>query len=83
VYSHAYDYVIWDSSDPFVHDGPYIVFLDQAYPENRDAAISGVGNPLKREVYYPEIENFLQYVSSVLRMPVLVAIHPRFPYADG
>lgn len=81
--SHSYDYVIWERSAPFVHSSPYIVFLDQAYPEHADPVKLGLRNPFNREVYYPEVEGFLRYVSTKFRMPVLVALHPRAPHDDG
>jgi len=80
--SHAYDYVVWDAAEVHVQPGPYIVFLDQAYPDHPDwVQLWGI-NPFKREIYYPEIERFLRHLSDCYGMPVLVALHPRSPSAD-
>jgi hypothetical protein len=78
----AYDFVLWQSAQPFAYGQPYAVFLDQAYPEHTDSVILQVGNPLESEVYYPEIEDFLEAASETLRMPVLVALHPRAARTD-
>lgn len=75
--SHAYDYVVWHAAEAHVHSRPYIVFLDQAYPDHPDwVKLWGI-NPFKREIYYPEIERFLRHLSDCYGMPVLVALHPR------
>lgn len=81
--SHSYDYVIWDSSPPFAYDDPYIVFLDQAYPDHSDPVKLKIANPFTRELYYLEMENFLHHVSAKFRMPVLVALHPRSSRTNG
>lgn len=83
IFSHSYEYVIWDSSPPFVYDGPYILFLDQAHPDHSDPIKHKVANPFTREVYYPEMEDFLHHVSATYWMPVLVALHPRSSITDG
>jgi len=75
--SHAYDYVVWQASSPFAYSEPYIVFLDQAYPDHPDFVKLRRVNPFTRENYYPEIESLLRHVSAAYGMPVVVALHPR------
>lgn len=80
--AHAYDYATWAMAEPFTHPVPYAVFLDQAYPEHGDPVLLKVKNPFSREVYYPQIERFLDMARAAYGMPVLVALHPRSP-AEG
>lgn len=75
--SHSYDYVSWKTTTPFAQSEPYIVFLDQAYPDHPDfVRLLGV-NPFARESYYSEIDRFLGHISDTFGMPVLIALHPR------
>lgn len=75
--SHSYDYVVWQTAKPFISSQPYIVFLDQAYPDHQDFVKILGFNPFTRESYYPRIESFLRHVSDRFGMPVLIALHPR------
>lgn len=75
--SHAYDYVTWQSATSFIRPEPYIVFLDQAYPDHPDFAKLLGANPFSRETYYSAIEGFLCHVSDRYGMPIIVALHPR------
>lgn len=74
---HAYDYVTWNTTPAHSHGGPYIVFLDQAYPDHIDTKQLMMTNPFPREWYYSNMRDFLKQVTTTYRLPVIVALHPR------
>jgi len=75
--AHSYDYVVWNSSRQYKSDTPYVVFLDQAYPDHTDPINLKLNTPFRRDVYYPEMVKFLTHASRLYSMPVIVALHPR------
>lgn len=80
--AYSCDYAVWLTASSFVHDAPYVVFLDQAYPHHPDPEkILKIRTPFKPEVYYPQVEGFLERLREALGLPVLVSLHPRSPEA--
>lgn len=80
--SHSYDYVVWQTVAPLTSSDPYVVFLDQAYPDHPDFVKVLGFNPFTRESYYPRIESLLRHVSDGFGMPVFIALHPRSSDAE-
>lgn len=80
--SHSYDYATWTTATSFSHSEPYIVFLDQAFPDHPHWNKLFRNSPFNHK-YYADIERFLRNVSDILGMSVLIALHPRAAQGDS
>lgn len=85
VWTHALDYDIalelGTSADG--RAGQFIVFLDECVPFHPDYLTMGIAPPNTPGEYYPKLNRFFHSLEERLRLPVVVAAHPRANYSGG
>lgn len=79
IWSHALDYdlCLEDEAPIKGNRGAHIVFLDEYVPFHPDYAIMGIPAPNTADEYYPKINLLFEELERMLRLPVVIAAHPR------
>ena len=85
VWTHALDYdiVLSLATDAGLPPGRHIVFLDEYVPFHPDYISLNISAPNKPDEYFPKLNALFDSLEKLLRVPVVVAAHPRANYKDG
>jgi len=85
IWAHALDYDLYldyeQNRKEILVTRPYAVFLDECFPFHPDFSLRGCRRmPFKwPEEYYSELNDFFSVLEAKLKMPVVIAAHPRTP----
>jgi len=85
IWAHALDYDLYldyeQNRKEILVTRPYAVFLDECFPFHPDFSLRGCRSmPFKGpEEYYSELNEFFAVLEAKLKMPVVIAAHPRTP----
>jgi len=85
VWAHALDYDLYldyeQNRKEALVTRPYVVFLDECFPFHPDFSVRGCREmPFKGpEEYCSELNEFFTVLEAKLKMPVVIAAHPRTP----
>lgn len=62
---------------------PYVVFADIYLGKHPDLEISTGGNYLDIDLYYQKLNHFFDQIEEKLKMPVVIAAHPKSDYKNN
>jgi hypothetical protein len=80
IWCHSFDYerfILTKNSNQENFVDSCAIFLDEDLPSHRDYELLGLKSPIKELDYYPAMKSFLLKFSSVNKLKVKIAGHPR------
>ncbi len=84
IYSHCLDYdnFLAIKDEDHKKEEPFAVFIDEDQPFHEDYNFLGIEPPCEPDIYYSEVNRFLDNFEKSFGIKVVIAGHPRANYKD-